>query len=258
MVHFQFSNDNTIEIARWCIDDGLLTSNSTTSIGHMINDIHGTFDIQDLGEPDCLLGIKITSSCKLSMIHVSQLSFIDTIAKRFDISSGKSITYIPNGPIRQSVHSHQCRWINRCTICVTYWQYELLCSSNLTQHFICHQQVHTIHFKPTLAHWEAAKCIIQYLLHVVKWNLLILLSKKGVITIGSFASNMMDAFRLGNRALKRWISAESGGKTMWEWGWKGCTRWCKGDMPAISGELLLSVGIQTQWGRGGKSRKDWS
>ena len=58
----------------------------------MINNIRGSFDIQDLGEPEWLLGIWITRNRELGTIHISQPSFINTIAKQFDISSERSLT----------------------------------------------------------------------------------------------------------------------------------------------------------------------
>ena len=45
-----------------------------------------SFDIKDLGEPECLLSIKISRNRNISTIHISQPSFIITIAKRFSIS----------------------------------------------------------------------------------------------------------------------------------------------------------------------------
>ena len=35
-------------------------------------------------------------------------------------------------------------------------------------------------------------------------------------------------------ALACWISAESGGKMLWGWGWKGCRKWWKANMPVVS------------------------
>ena len=64
----------------WYVDDSLLATNSTKSIERMIKDIKGSFKIQDLGEPDCLLGIKIMQNRELRTIHIPQPSFIDTIA----------------------------------------------------------------------------------------------------------------------------------------------------------------------------------
>lgn len=57
----------------------------------MIKDIRGSFDIQDLGEPNRLLGIKIIQNRELGTIHVSQPSFINTIAWRFDIPPGRPV-----------------------------------------------------------------------------------------------------------------------------------------------------------------------
>ena len=54
----------------------------------MVNDIRGSFDIQDLGEPDQLLGIRISRNRDMGTIHLSQPLFILTIAKHFDVSAG--------------------------------------------------------------------------------------------------------------------------------------------------------------------------
>ena len=51
-VYFRFGNNGSIQIAGWYVDDGLLASNTTTYIDEMINNIRGSFDIEDLGEPD--------------------------------------------------------------------------------------------------------------------------------------------------------------------------------------------------------------
>ena len=51
-VYFRHSQDGSIEIAGWYIDDGLLATNSMQAMDRMVNDIRGSFDIQDLGKPD--------------------------------------------------------------------------------------------------------------------------------------------------------------------------------------------------------------
>ena len=79
-VYFRFGQDNSIEIAGWYIDDGLLAADSEASMERMIRDIKGSFEIQDLGNPDRLLGIKITRDRNIGTIHISQPSFISTIA----------------------------------------------------------------------------------------------------------------------------------------------------------------------------------
>jgi len=87
-VYFCFGQGNSIEIAGWYVDDSLLPADSETSMERMIHDIKGSFEIQDLGTPDRLLGIKIAHDRNISTIHISQPSFINTIARRFNISSG--------------------------------------------------------------------------------------------------------------------------------------------------------------------------
>ena len=38
-------------------------------------------------------------------------------------------------------------------------------------------------------------------------------------------------------ALACWISTKSGGKMLWGWGWKGCRKWWKANMPVVSAGL---------------------
>ena len=90
-VYFRYSQDGSIEIAGWYVDDGLLATNSTRVMDKMVNDIKGSFDIQDLGEPDRLLGIRISRNRDMGTIHLSQPLFISTIAKRFGVSPGRQI-----------------------------------------------------------------------------------------------------------------------------------------------------------------------
>ena len=87
-VFFRFQG-NSIEIAGWYVDDGLLAANSCTTMKRMVDDIGGSFDIQDLGEPERLLGIRIKHNRDIGTIHLSQPAFINTIAKCFDITIGK-------------------------------------------------------------------------------------------------------------------------------------------------------------------------
>ena len=91
-VFFCFGDNKSVEITGWYVDDGLLASNSVESMDHMIQSIKGSFNIQDLGEPDRLLGIMITRDRDLGTIHISQPSFIDTIARHFAISHGRAIS----------------------------------------------------------------------------------------------------------------------------------------------------------------------
>ena len=58
-----------------------LAENSTNTMEKMVTDIKGGFDIKDLGEPTQLLGINLSRNQELDTIHISQPSFINSIAK---------------------------------------------------------------------------------------------------------------------------------------------------------------------------------
>ena len=79
-IFFQYGDHGSIEIAGWYVDNGLLASDSNITMDRMITDISGSFDIQDLGEPDHLLGIQIIRNKELGIMHISQPSYIDVIA----------------------------------------------------------------------------------------------------------------------------------------------------------------------------------
>jgi hypothetical protein len=90
-VYFRFGKNGEIEILRWYVDDGLMAANAPHLLDQITTDIEGSFDIQNLGEPSRLLGIKIERNHDLGTIHISQPVYIDVIAKRFNISPGKCI-----------------------------------------------------------------------------------------------------------------------------------------------------------------------
>ena len=119
-VFFHFSKDE-VEIIGWYVNDGLMVTSCSKS---MVKDIGGSFDIQDLGKPDHLLGIKIAHDHDLRMIHISQPSFINTIACRFDITPGRAVSSPMDPSADLDIHQHQQH--HRHPICITHQQYQLL------------------------------------------------------------------------------------------------------------------------------------
>jgi hypothetical protein len=85
-VYFQFGKNGEIEILGWYVDDELIAANALHLLDQITMDIEGSFDIQNLGEPSRLLGIKFERNHDLGTIHISQPAYIDVIAKRFNIS----------------------------------------------------------------------------------------------------------------------------------------------------------------------------
>jgi hypothetical protein len=63
-----------------------MASNSTFLMDQMIQDVRGSFDNQDMGDPTRLLGIHIIRSHEIGTLHISQPSFIDTITKHFKLA----------------------------------------------------------------------------------------------------------------------------------------------------------------------------
>ena len=78
-IFFRFHDDGNVEMGGWYINDGLLAATTVNGMETMVEDIKGSFDIQDLGNPTRLLGIRIERDRNLGFIHISQPSFISSI-----------------------------------------------------------------------------------------------------------------------------------------------------------------------------------
>ena len=87
-VFFCHKRPGHTEIAGWYVDDRLLVTDTKEAMEKLVTEISGIFDIQDLGQPTRLLGVKIKRDRHKETIHISQPAFINMIAKRFDITPG--------------------------------------------------------------------------------------------------------------------------------------------------------------------------
>ena len=166
-------------MAGWYVDNGLLASNSPSLMSKMVNDIHGSFEISDLGEPTRLLGIKISRDRELGTIHLSQPSFINTIAKRFDITHGKLITSIMDPLVE--LHTEECT--NKNTMDISYAL--LIGSINYcaisTRPDISYATNKCTQFtsNPNITHWEGAHHIVWYLLYTKNHGILYTAKEEG-------------------------------------------------------------------------------
>jgi Reverse transcriptase (RNA-dependent DNA polymerase) len=86
-LYFRTQNGD-LEISGWYVNDRLLAMKTPESMQKLVTEVCNNFQIQDLGEPVCLLGIKISRNPLNGTIHISQLTFIESIAKHFNITSG--------------------------------------------------------------------------------------------------------------------------------------------------------------------------
>ena len=158
-VYFRYGWDGSIEIAGWYVNDGLLAANSTKAMNNMVKDIKGSFDIQDLGEPDRLLGIRISRDRDMGTIHILQPSFISTIARWFNISPGRQI----NSPMDTTSDLHvstldddlidvpYTSLIGSINYCSVTTRPDISFAVNKYAQFTS---------KPNITHWEAAKRIV--------------------------------------------------------------------------------------------------
>jgi Reverse transcriptase (RNA-dependent DNA polymerase) len=191
-VFFRYGNGNSVEIARWYVDDGLLAAITVESMDNMVRDIKGSFDIKDLGEPNRLLGIKIARNRDLGTIHISQPSFIDTITRRFDISNGRVIS----SPMDPSVNLHistnadetinvpYASLIGSINYCAISTRPDIAYATNKCAQFTS---------KPTLSHWEAANRVVRYLLNTKDYGITYRQEGKGVEGYGHNLAGFTDA-----------------------------------------------------------------
>ena len=169
-VFFKFGQ-NSIEIAGWYVDDGLLATDSTESMEKMVEKIGGSFDIQDLGEPERLLGIKITRDRKAGTIHLSQPAFIDTIAKRFNIPSGKlakspmdATIYLQKATVDDiDIDVPYASLIGSINYCAITTRPDISYATNKCAQYTS---------RPTTIHWNAAKRVLRYLMETRTYGIL--------------------------------------------------------------------------------------
>ena len=161
-IFFQ-SDGSSTEIAGWYVNDGLLAADSTKSMERMVRDIRGSFDIQDLGELERFLGIKIRCDRDTSMIHLSWLAFINTIVKQFNISIAKIAKSLMDINIdlqktttdKNRIDTPYSSLIGSINYCAITTRLDISYAMNKCAQFTS---------KPSLVHWEVAKRIVQYLL----------------------------------------------------------------------------------------------
>ena len=161
-VFFRF-HGNSIKIVGWYVDDRLLAADSSMTMKKMVDDIGGSFNIQDLGEPERLLGIRIKHNRNVGMIHLSQPTFINTIAKCFDITIRRpakshmdaTINYWKTNTDDKPTDIPYASIIGSLNYCAIAMRPDILYTTNKCAQFTS---------RPSQVHWEAAKRILQYLL----------------------------------------------------------------------------------------------
>lgn len=68
------------------VDDILLTSNSNAMISAVKGLLSAEFEMTELGEPACFLGVQISRNITLGTLSLNQKKYIDDILKRFSMT----------------------------------------------------------------------------------------------------------------------------------------------------------------------------
>ena len=216
----------------------------------MVNDIWGSFDIQDLGELDHLLCIRISRNQDLGTIHISQLSFINTIAKRFNIMPGRSITSLMEPSMNLQIatnldnnlnipYASLIGSINYCTIST---QPDISYATNKCMQFTSW---------PNLSHWEAMKRIVWYLLHTREFGILYKQDGNGIEGYAHNLARYTDADFTGdinNRKSKMgWVFTFNGSPISWASKNQGLVTRSSMESELIAGSFASAEGIWLIW-----------
>ena len=215
-------------------------------MNRMVKDIEGSFDIKHLGEPDRLLGIKISRDRKLGTIHISQLSFIDTIARRFDITHGRAILspMDPSANLYASTNADEtvdipyASLIGSINYCAISTRPDIAFATNKCAQFSS---------KPSLAHWEAAKRIVRYLLNTKDYGITYRQEGRGVEGYGHNLVGFTDADFAGDvndrKSTSGWIFTFNGAPISWASKKQGLVTRSSMEAELVAGSIASAEGI---------------
>ena len=71
------------------VDDILLIGNDISMLSSVKESFNGKFSMKDLGEAMYILGIKIYRDRSRRLLGLSQITYIDKVLKRFNMSEAK-------------------------------------------------------------------------------------------------------------------------------------------------------------------------
>lgn len=170
----------------WHVDDGLGIAPNSESIKEMVTQIGDKFTIKVLGTPKFILGIKIERDRFSRTLRLSQTSYIETIAKRFDVTESTKPTSSPldtnvvlqknnNGVDPAMINVPYASAIGSLNYCAVATRPDIAFAVNRLAQFIS---------SPTPTHWNAIQRVIKYLLSTKSYG----------ITFGGMGSDVNDIF----------------------------------------------------------------
>ena len=76
------------------VDDILLIGNDVETLSNVKKWLAEQFQMKDLGEASCILGIQIIRDCKNKLLALSQASYIDKVLARFSMHDSKKGLFV--------------------------------------------------------------------------------------------------------------------------------------------------------------------
>ena len=72
------------------VDDMLIAGHSLKDIADLKSKLHRHFDMKDLGDANCILGMRIKRDRSNKLLYLSQKEYVHKVLERFNMQQGKS------------------------------------------------------------------------------------------------------------------------------------------------------------------------
>ncbi|XP_020219796.1 uncharacterized protein LOC109802814 [Cajanus cajan] len=157
---FIFTSKTTSIYILIYVDDIIITSNSSTAIQNLIQTLHKSFPLKDLGKLDHFLGIEVSSD-NAGGIHLSQTKYLIDILAKLNMSNAKPIK-TPMAPSSRLTNdgTEICQDSSLYRSVVGALQY-----LTITRPYIAYtvNKLSQFMHHPLEIHWKAAKRLLRYL-----------------------------------------------------------------------------------------------
>jgi hypothetical protein len=94
-VYFKNLGNGSFIYLLFYVDNMLIAAKDMSEINRLKEELHGEFEMKDLGAAKKILGIEIQRDRTLVKLYLSQKSFIEKVLKRFGLKDVKPVCNTP-------------------------------------------------------------------------------------------------------------------------------------------------------------------
>jgi len=215
-IFFKFS-PGSIRFAGWFVDDGLLGA-YPSDIEDFAAELKSILPIDDFGEPSRFLAMQIERDSALNTIHLSQGAYIDTIARRYNVTAGRSVL----SPMDNQIVYHSsfvddsvldvpyASAIGALNYCAVATRPDIAFAVNKLAQYAS---------RPSVIHWDAVKRVIRYLLHTRDYGITFRADGRGIEGYAHGLAGYTDADFAGDvddrRSTTGWVFTYHGAPISW-------------------------------------------